>query len=153
MHHIYAQSPEKSKRALNLLNRRGGCEFPSRCWELNPGHLEEQQVLLTTEPCLQPLNLISLTSKEITVILWCQTQQSWLALLRCTHRRFILPALPSEFHLWFRAISHFCSCKFRGSSFYLVEEFTSAKNTRETPIKRTLTPSQSLSRSHLCSSL
>ena len=30
-----------------------GCE-PSCCWELNSGHLEEQSVLLTAEPSLQP---------------------------------------------------------------------------------------------------
>ena len=30
------------------------CELPCRCWELNPGHLEEQLVLLTPEPCTQP---------------------------------------------------------------------------------------------------
>lgn len=27
-----------------------GCESPSRWWELNPGLLEEQPVLVTTEP-------------------------------------------------------------------------------------------------------
>jgi len=32
-----------------------GCEPPCGCWELNSGPLEEQPVLLTTEPSLQPL--------------------------------------------------------------------------------------------------
>ena len=31
-----------------------GCELPCGCRELNPGPLEEQQVLLTDEPSLQP---------------------------------------------------------------------------------------------------
>jgi hypothetical protein len=31
-----------------------GCEPPCGCWELNPGPLEEQSVLLTTEPSRQP---------------------------------------------------------------------------------------------------
>lgn len=31
------------------------CEPPCRCWELNLGSLEKQQVLLPTEPSLQPL--------------------------------------------------------------------------------------------------
>jgi hypothetical protein len=31
-----------------------GCEPPCGCWELNSGPLEEQSVLLTTEPSLQP---------------------------------------------------------------------------------------------------
>jgi hypothetical protein len=30
------------------------CELPCGCWELNPGHLEEQPVLLTPEPSVQP---------------------------------------------------------------------------------------------------
>ena len=37
-----------------------GCEPPCRCWELNSEPLEEQPVLLTTEPSLQPsLGLLS----------------------------------------------------------------------------------------------
>ena len=31
-----------------------GCELPCGCWELNTGPLEEQLVLLTSEPSLQP---------------------------------------------------------------------------------------------------
>jgi hypothetical protein len=31
-----------------------GCEPPYSCWELNSGPLEEQPVLLTSEPALQP---------------------------------------------------------------------------------------------------
>lgn len=33
-----------------------GCELPCGCWELNPGPLQEQPVLLATEPSLQPLS-------------------------------------------------------------------------------------------------
>jgi hypothetical protein len=32
-----------------------GCEPPCGCWELNSGPLEEQSVLLTAEPSLQPV--------------------------------------------------------------------------------------------------
>ena len=32
-----------------------GCELPCWCQELNPSPLQEQPVLLTTEPSLQPL--------------------------------------------------------------------------------------------------
>jgi hypothetical protein len=44
------------RRALNFLKPgvTDGCELPSGCWELNPGPLEEQQVLLTAEPSYQP---------------------------------------------------------------------------------------------------
>ena len=31
-----------------------GCESSCDCWELNTGPLEEQSVLLSTEPSLQP---------------------------------------------------------------------------------------------------
>ena len=30
------------------------CELPCSCWELNSGFLEEQPVLLTPKPSLQP---------------------------------------------------------------------------------------------------
>ena len=51
------------------------CELPYGCWELNPGPLEEQSVLLTAEPFLQPQKIFStksykkilLTLKEIPV--------------------------------------------------------------------------------------
>jgi hypothetical protein len=34
------------------------CELSHGCWELNPGPLEEQPVLLTAEPSLQPLEFL-----------------------------------------------------------------------------------------------
>jgi hypothetical protein len=40
------------KRASDLIT--DGCEPLCGCWELNSGPLEEQTVLLTTEPSLQP---------------------------------------------------------------------------------------------------
>ena len=36
--------------------RSDGCEPPCGCWELNSGPLEEQPVLLTAKPSLQPPN-------------------------------------------------------------------------------------------------
>jgi hypothetical protein len=45
---------------LQILQKResdlimDGCEPPCGCWDLNSGLLEEQSVLLTTEPSLQP---------------------------------------------------------------------------------------------------
>jgi hypothetical protein len=35
-----------------------GCELPCGCWEQNLGPLQEQSVLLTTEPSLQPLFVV-----------------------------------------------------------------------------------------------
>jgi hypothetical protein len=40
------------KRTSDLITY--GCEPPCGCWDLNSGPLEEQSVLLTTEPSLQP---------------------------------------------------------------------------------------------------
>jgi len=40
------------KRALDPIT--DGCEPSYGCWDLNSGPLEEQSVLLTTEPFLQP---------------------------------------------------------------------------------------------------
>ena len=31
-----------------------GCDLPYQCWELTPGPLEEQLLLLSTEPSLHP---------------------------------------------------------------------------------------------------
>jgi hypothetical protein len=42
----------RQKRAPDLII--DGCKPPCGCWKLNLGPLEEQSVLLTTEPSLQP---------------------------------------------------------------------------------------------------
>jgi hypothetical protein len=43
-----------------------GCEPPCSCWGLNSGPVEEQPVLLTSEPSLQPLKCSILNkSKEL----------------------------------------------------------------------------------------
>jgi hypothetical protein len=43
---------QHQKRASDLIT--DGCEPPCGCWDLNSGPLEEQSVLLTPEPSLQP---------------------------------------------------------------------------------------------------
>jgi hypothetical protein len=48
VHCSYLQMHQK--RALDLI--MDGCEPPCGCWDLNSGPLEEQSVLLTTEPSL-----------------------------------------------------------------------------------------------------
>ena len=45
--------PEGQKRVPDHVT--GGCEPQCGCWELNSGPLEEQEMLSTTEPSLQPL--------------------------------------------------------------------------------------------------
>jgi hypothetical protein len=50
VHCSYLQTYQK--RASDRIT--DGCEPPCGCWKLNSGPLEEQSVLLTTEPSLQP---------------------------------------------------------------------------------------------------
>ena len=54
---VSACTPACQKRAQDFTI--DGCEPPYGCQELNSGPLEEQQVLLTTEPSLQPCDKIS----------------------------------------------------------------------------------------------
>ncbi|XP_052570146.1 L-seryl-tRNA(Sec) kinase isoform X2 [Peromyscus californicus insignis] len=49
---VYQLARKCQKRAPDLI--AGGCEPPCGFWELNSGPLEEQPVLLTTEPSPQP---------------------------------------------------------------------------------------------------
>jgi hypothetical protein len=50
VHLSYLQTHQK--RASDLIT--GGCEPPCSFWDLNSGPSEEQSVLLTAEPFLQP---------------------------------------------------------------------------------------------------
>jgi len=57
-----------------------GCEPPCGCWDLNSGPLEEQPVLLTAEPSLQPhtiffLRFIYFNVCEYTVTLFRHTRR------------------------------------------------------------------------------
>ena len=52
--------PSGQRRVPDLII--DGYEPPCCCWELNSGPLEEQPVLLTSEPSLQPLHTISIES-------------------------------------------------------------------------------------------
>jgi hypothetical protein len=44
--------PAGQKKEPDLI--KDSYEPPCGCWELNSGSLEEQTMLLTSEPCLQP---------------------------------------------------------------------------------------------------
>jgi len=48
------------------------CEPPCGCWELNSGPLEEQSMLLTAEPSLQPQVLLFLTKNKAKLTLLSQ---------------------------------------------------------------------------------
>jgi len=48
-----------------------GCEPPCGCWDLNSGLQEEQSVLLTTEPSLQPLPcILKCDNNEFCISKW-----------------------------------------------------------------------------------
>jgi hypothetical protein len=51
------------KRASDLIT--DGCEPPCGCWDLNLGPLEEQSVLLTPEPYLQPILIFDIDSCHV----------------------------------------------------------------------------------------
>ena len=55
LHARYLQRPEVGVRSP-VTGVPDGSELPCGYWELDPGPLEEQPMLLTTEPSLQPLN-------------------------------------------------------------------------------------------------
>lgn len=58
----YSSALEGQKRALDPLELelQAAVNHKHRCWELNSGPLQEQQLLLTTGPVLQPLPTIFL---------------------------------------------------------------------------------------------
>lgn len=49
-----------------------GCELPCGCWELTSGPLEEQAVLLTTEPFLQALILFLFMFMSVSIYHVCE---------------------------------------------------------------------------------
>jgi hypothetical protein len=51
---VYAVAIFRHSRRGHQIFVTDGCEPPCGCWELNSGPLEEQSVLLTTEPSHQP---------------------------------------------------------------------------------------------------
>lgn len=57
LHHMHAWSPKSPEEGVRS-PRTGvidGCESPCGPWESNPGHLEEEPMLLTIEPSILPL--------------------------------------------------------------------------------------------------
>lgn len=45
---------EQKRVVYSLELELDSCELPSRCWEPNPGPVQEPQVFLSAEPSLQP---------------------------------------------------------------------------------------------------
>jgi hypothetical protein len=54
---LITQRPEEGIRAPRL-RATDGYALPCGYWELNPGPLQEQQMLLNAEPFLQPQGLV-----------------------------------------------------------------------------------------------
>jgi hypothetical protein len=61
-----------------------GCEPPCGCWDLNSGPLEEQSVLLTAEPSLQPPVVCFL--RQVYVALAGLELTKWTRLNLVSHR-------------------------------------------------------------------
>jgi hypothetical protein len=58
VYHSHAWCPQKSEDSKGSLGTGVTmvCEPPCECWELNPGPLWEQQLILPAEASLQPLH-------------------------------------------------------------------------------------------------
>ena len=69
---------------------QGGCEPPCGCWDLNSGPLEEQSVLLPTEPSRQPRN--DFYKKPF---ISCWDMWDWLSLVMGSHSSLV-PAISQE---------------------------------------------------------
>lgn len=56
-HHVHMWQLRRSKEGLAFSGTRvvSVCEPLCGCWDLTLSHLQEQQVLLTSKPSLQPL--------------------------------------------------------------------------------------------------
>jgi hypothetical protein len=71
-----------------------GYEPPCGCWELNSGPLEEQSLLLTVEPSLQPLDFILDYSPRYSVEMQLNFHTAFVSPFK-TH---LLPLI--FFYLW-----------------------------------------------------
>jgi hypothetical protein len=61
---------------INYMNHRSQVLFPFSCWELNSGSLEEQSVLLTTEPLQQRFIIQTwVLETRMLVSLFCEVSQ------------------------------------------------------------------------------
>jgi hypothetical protein len=69
----------------------GGCELPCECWEMNPGPLEEQPVLLVIESWLYPLGLIFI------IMLAGITLDRFVFVFLCTRIAILEPCLKRPF--------------------------------------------------------
>ena len=84
--------PEGQKRAPDLIT--DGCEPPCGCWELNSGPLEEQAVLLTMEPSLQPLRLLLEVGRDLFFYPHMPSNFPKCCFCHSTLGKFIRPLLP-----------------------------------------------------------
>lgn len=68
VHHIHTYYPLRPEE--HIRSRGTGvsdsCKWPRKCWKSNPGSLEEQVVLITVEPALQPCTSLFVYNVGIT---------------------------------------------------------------------------------------
>jgi hypothetical protein len=67
MYHMCIWRPWKPEDGIRfpVIGVTGSCKLPCGCWELNPGPLQEQPVLLTIPP--GPLGFSVLTNPDLLV--------------------------------------------------------------------------------------
>ena len=81
----------QQKKALDPIT--DGYELPFSCWELTSGPLEEETVLLTTEPSLQPLSLKCLWSKIYSLLSMISTAISLVRLREVNRLPHLCPCV------------------------------------------------------------
>lgn len=66
VHHIYAVPTEGGQGVRYSVTGVTGCSEPScGCWDLNLGPLQEQSVILTSEPSLLPQDPVLKCNKKV----------------------------------------------------------------------------------------
>jgi hypothetical protein len=78
------------------------CKLPHGCWEVNPGPLEQQQVLLTSRLSLQPPNNQVIKGENGASSLWTVTQSQPRPLARAL-------ISPPEMKMVGSAVASLCS--------------------------------------------
>jgi hypothetical protein len=83
--------PKEAGRKHQILLGSDGCKPPCECWELNPDPLEEQQLLINTEPSLQPQDHLYLWAFLISKP-YLSLNKTWRQLCLCLALQQWLPS-------------------------------------------------------------
>jgi hypothetical protein len=94
-----------------------GCEPPCGFWELNSGSLEEQPLILITEPSLQPLFLNIkcplkhlLQQNIISCVYFSKTSSHKTTSRKISHDTMEFPKKPGNFHFYQQTLPMVSQC-------------------------------------------